>query len=352
VNVLLAHHPVSIAGRSTTVGKVWQRVISTKPGTHHKRNLQRSNEAVKEFNEAINAVLPGLSAKAQELIAGFAGCDFEMFLRYPGLQYDLVKRSYTGQELFLDISRSGVPLKGHQHFLNEARLSAIALAIYFAGLLVSVPPPPPGAPQYPKLLVLDDVLIGLDMSNRIPVLELLRQHFSDWQIFLFTYDKVWYEIVHLQTQDDPAWRCHELYAGESHGGMQIPVQLPCGKGWDYYLARARKHLAENDERASAVYARAAFEGKLKKYCEKHGVWVKFNRDPRQVPNQAFWDASKKHALEAAQNDPAKTARLQTMFADVEMYRKIVLNPLSHSAAAAIVRAEIQGAIDAVARLTL
>ena len=92
-------------------------------------------------------------AKAQELIAGFAGCDFEIALRYPGLQYDLVKRTYTGQELFLDISRNGVRITGHQHFLNEARLSAIALAIYFAGLLVSVPLAPPGAPQYPKLLV-------------------------------------------------------------------------------------------------------------------------------------------------------------------------------------------------------
>src|SRR5215813_5970014 len=43
-------------------------------------------------------------------------------------------------------------------------------------------PPLQGWPDYPKLLVLDDVLIGLDMANRMPVLDILRQYFADWQI--------------------------------------------------------------------------------------------------------------------------------------------------------------------------
>ena len=80
--------------------------------------------------------------------------------------------------------------------------------------------------------------------------------------------------------------------------------------------------------------------------------MKFNRDPRQGANQSFWDASKNNALEVADNDPAKTPQLQIMFADVEVYRKIVLNPLSHSASAAIVCAEIHRAIEAVAPLSL
>src|SRR5207247_770854 len=48
----------------------------------------------------------------------------------------------------------------YHEFLNEARLSALAAAIYFSGLKQS-PVTNMG------LLVLDDILIGLDMANRM-----------------------------------------------------------------------------------------------------------------------------------------------------------------------------------------
>ena len=54
-----------------------------------------------------------------------------------------------------------------QTFLNEARLSALALAIYLAGRQVCADTL---QADTPRLMVLDDVLIGLDQSNRLPVL--------------------------------------------------------------------------------------------------------------------------------------------------------------------------------------
>jgi hypothetical protein len=41
-----------------------------------------------------------------------------------------------------------------------------------------------------------------------------------------------------------------------------------------------------------------------------------------------------------------------MFSRIETYRRIVLNPLSHTTPTTVTHAEIQGAIDAVAALTL
>lgn len=51
------------------------------------------------------------------------------------------------------------------------------------------------------------------MSNRMPVLDILREHFPDWQIILLTYDKIWYEIVRMQTDASRDWLYHELYLG-------------------------------------------------------------------------------------------------------------------------------------------
>ena len=158
----------------------------------------------------------------------------------------------------LQVYSKGSVIPSHHHFLNEARLSAIALAIFFAGLLVSIPPPAPGAPAYPCLLVLDDVLIGLDMSNRIPVLDMVKRYFEDWQVFIFTHDKVWNEIVWLDTKDFGSWCYHSLYAAVAHDGIEAPVHRPQNTGWPFFLAQAQEYLNADDERAAVTYARAAF----------------------------------------------------------------------------------------------
>lgn len=231
---------------------------------------------------------------------------------------------------------NGTLIPSHQTFLNEARLSAIALSLYFAGLLVTVPPAPPGAVEYPRLLVLDDVLIGLDMANRLPVLEILRSHFKDWQVLLFTHDRMWADIVQLQTQEEGTWCYHELYVRKAEGGLEIPIQRPRGEGPDYYLARAKAHLDVNDERAAVVYTRAAFESKIKSYCEKKKVPVAYNRDERRISGAEFWDAATQHAKEKAATNPTLLETLKLKFGKIEAFRKVVLNPLSHSGATTIV----------------
>jgi hypothetical protein len=305
---------------------------------------------VADFNTAFDPILTALSTKTEELLAGFPGCAFQLKLRFPKVDYDQTVRQYTGKELNLEIVLNGKPIPAHHHFLNEARLSAIALAIYLAGLLISVPAPVQGAPQYPRLLVLDDVLIGLDMSNRIPVLDILEKYFKDWQVFLFTHDKVWAEIVQLQTRGDKSWCYCELYLGDAIGGVETPILRPSEKGWDYFLARAKTHLTSSDERAAAVYARAAFESKLKSYCDKYHLPVAYNKDARRITAEDFWQPSKTSSLKKVAGDAAKETALNNMFNQIELYRKIVLNPLSHSAATPITRVEIQGAIDEVSQL--
>ncbi len=149
VTALLAHYPVpTTGGRTTTIGKLWQRVRDSKPRNHHKGNLQRAFNSVNEFNQALEPVLPPLTEKLRELLQDFPGCKFDLSLDFPKVLYDEHSRIYTQSELNLRLAFGGKPIPGHQHFLNEARLTAIALATYFAGLLVSIPAPPPGAIAY------------------------------------------------------------------------------------------------------------------------------------------------------------------------------------------------------------
>ena len=76
-----------------------------------------------------------------------------------------------------------------QSFFNEARLTAIALAIRFACLQS-------GKPQEGQFLALDDMLISLDMSNRMKVIRYLLDDMADkYKIYLFTHDKLFFEYL-------------------------------------------------------------------------------------------------------------------------------------------------------------
>lgn len=329
-------------GGSARIGDLWNEVLDSLPWRgNYKRYVLKCRHAVDQFNGAFQPILTPLMDQASRLLRKFPDCDFELGVAFQPIEYILKGKTFANQELILSVKRNGITVANHHDFFNEAKLSAIGLVIYLAGLVNTVPP----ASTHPKLLVLDDVLIGLDMQNRKPVLDLLTEYFAGWQVILMTHDKVWYEMVQLQLEGKTDWKAYELYLSDGF----LPLHQPREGGWDYFVARARRHLAANDERAAAVYTRAAFESKVKKYCDERSLPVPYKKDPRSMTAEAFWQAAQKCILAEA-TDPTLIAVLPSLIAAINSSKKIVLNPLSHSATVPVTRLEVQSAIEAVQNL--
>ena len=83
----------------------------------------------------------------------------------------------------LGIQLNGRPISRPQSFLNEAKMTQLALSIRFAASLVNL------HQSDVKLLVLDDLLVSLDMSNRMKVVEILMSPtFKDFQKIILTHE--------------------------------------------------------------------------------------------------------------------------------------------------------------------
>ena len=208
-----------------------------------KNNQAQFKSQREQFNQGLISKLNELQTGASEILKAFE-YDLEISFKFNGIGYnyaDPVKeRQITGQEIILQVRLRNQSLRRHHVFLNEAKLSAIALSIYLASVLL-IPTPPL------KLLVLDDVLIGLDMSNRLPVLGVLENFFPDHQKVITTYDRQWYEMVRLRTLDAD-WKYIEFYRGRLED-----FEMPILKDAQSYLDKAREHLAAKDYKACAVY---------------------------------------------------------------------------------------------------
>lgn len=200
-----------------------------------------------DFNYGLSTTLNLLKNEAANILKRF-GYPVILDFDFQGVTSDLENKCLKGNEVILrvDFLNTKFPL-AHQ-FLNEAKLSAISLAIYLAALRVN-----PSSAL--KVLVLDDVLIGLDMSNRLPIIDILKDQFNDYQVFLMTYDKEWYEIL---KRHFPSWKTIELYAGQC-SDYEMPVLVENKK----YLDKAKFYLQGNDHKAAAIYLRTAFEVKIK-----------------------------------------------------------------------------------------
>ncbi len=284
---------------------------------------------IETFNTGLAGKIAELQTLAAEILRKFR-YDVTLNLTCEDITYNRETKTLDNQRILLTVEFLDKQISAHHRFLNEAKLSAISLAIYFAALLLQ--------PESDlKVLALDDVLIGLDMSNRLPVLDILATDFPNHQIFLTTYDKVWYEVVKQRTSEKE-WKYAEFYFSKSDEA-EIPVYVE-GKA---YLDKAREFLTANDHKACAIYLRSAFEEVIKKFCNEKRLPVRYRSEPNKLASQDFW--------EPIAHPQDGTSHLDApLITELELYRRHLLNPLSHATIANIPKKELEDAIEAVEQL--
>jgi len=313
-----------------TFSQQWNKLLTAIPKRrNYTQKIVNFQNEVEVFNQGLRAKLTELESEISSLIRYF-GYPLNIKFEFNGIQFDETARysssapesSLSGREILLNVDFLEKNIISPHLFLNEAKLSAIAIAIYLSSLLVA---PKPKL----KLLILDDVFIGLDMSNRLPLIDILKEKFEDYQIFLMTYDKEWYEILKGHFSD---WKMIEIYAGHL-GDFEIPVLVENKK----YLEKAKSHFQNHDYKASAVYLRTAFESIIKQFCEEKNILIEYREKPQKLKADDFWKRIKRY-VDAG------------LVQEIEQYRSLIMNPLTHAQLINPYRQAIQKAIDTVERL--
>jgi len=225
VHSLLRHTQVITgATRSTPLGDLWHSVLTRRPSSHRGHKwIGQVEHAAGIWNSNFAPLIGNLTHNTNRLLQFFDSSGMTVALQPAELAYSTATRQFEGRAVWLDVSLHGKVLAEPQHFLNEARLSALALALFLAGYQLNSSAPLEGGPDYARVLVLDDVLIGLDYANRIPLLKLLDAEFRDWQVLLFTHDEVWFELAREFTEGGKRWKYTKILGiRDAGGGVAFP----------------------------------------------------------------------------------------------------------------------------------
>lgn len=341
VDHLLRDYPLVGGG---TLGAAWDAIESCRPRSRW-ANHDPVNAACATFNNEFSAAITALLPFTREILKDLLGDALTLDnLVHSSVRYvdahQRRDRVVDGRLLKPVVHYRTHPLQRPQYFLNEARQSALALAIYLGSRLACTQRMPLMAP---KLLVLDDVLIGLDQSNRLPVLDVLMRHFHDWQIVLLTHDRLWFDMARERLEPKSHWSYLELHDASGGAARAIPVARSLAPSApDQALDQAQTFLTDGHLAAAANYARTAFELELRQWAERWSVKLRFRQDTKELQPQELMSAIREHQKARDPNsDAAKALR------EIELYRKVILNALSHAGPPGIERSEVQGAITAI-----
>jgi energy-coupling factor transporter ATP-binding protein EcfA2 len=272
---------------------------------------------LQDFNNGLRLLLRDLSNYLNTFLLYFDGNIKATFEFNPISKDDaLNKKGFIG----LKVTYCEKEISQYHLFLNEARLTALAISIYLSAHL-SVP-----ASEY-EILFLDDVFTGLDTSNRLPLLRILSapklteassDTFLNHQIFLTTYDRQWFDLARQHLGVD--WKAIELFVEEMSDNIIRPILIDPAHD---YLQKARSHFENKDYPACANYQRRECEKLIKKFLPDH---YKYNLDSGGniiATNSlgTLFDNLQKYCKENNLNISSLD--------DFKKYNKIVMNPLSH-----------------------
>lgn len=291
---------------SNPLGEDWEKIQTLKNSRKGTHDFSSCEEILKQFNLGLKEKLVEIKDISNKFVKYFNNnviIDFE----FNDIEIWGKEKALKNNQVILKVDFYNKHLDTHHTFFNEARLTSLGISLYLASILSN----PLGIPF--KILVLDDLLIGLDMSNRIPFIKILQESFSEFQIIITTYDKAWFEVMKTYFSD---WEKIEMYSKKlDNNNFEIPIIYQNSLD---FIIKSEEYLSLNDYKASAVYLRSEFEKVIKRLCNKLGLKVKYNMQAFKIDSNDFWESIKEN-----------TNLSSELIEKVELHRSIVMNPFSH-----------------------
>lgn len=211
-------------------------------------------------------------------------------------------------------------------FFNEAKLTCIGLAVRLAvadkkyvagGNLASV-------------LCLDDMLVSLDMSYRVPLTKALLRYANNYQLCVFTHDRSLYNLMHSNIKelgfDENDWHFYEFYRPDPATEGLVEPQ-PNKREVKTTKDEIKKHLETGDYPAAGNYLRKYAEELIKGFLPLNLTYKCSSKGVESLLLRALYDRTKANAKDG---DFCKLYDINpAVMPDISNHLNRLMNPLSH-----------------------
>jgi len=241
----------------------WLSIVENPPHKHKlvggaiNKARDEYDQRLNEFNLKLAGVVSSIGDTAVEFYddhfrEGDPNFEFRVGIA-KSANYNRVNKVVIPPVLKVEVKEASKAVHRPHVFLNEAKLTQLALSVRFAASLVNL------HESDLKLLVLDDLLVSLDMSNRMKVVEiLLSEQFNNYQKIILTHDLGFFREFQRLISDDLGNWCIRTLKGNASAGITA-------KASKNPLEKARQYINGHDLEEAALQLRKAAEETAKRY---------------------------------------------------------------------------------------
>lgn len=337
--------PIRVNGKEiSNAGEMWKEYQNgpTKVRGNIKKNNKNEFQSFEShFKSEFQKLIDFINQNSYDIIKEL-GYDINFTLSYtlPSSYIGYKIYDYQKYKIILTIDSyngKSIPINRPQTFLNEAKLTALALSIRLCVLKYRTNTLATDALQ---VLVLDDIMISLDMSNREMLSELLLKNggYADkYQLLFFTHDRNLFQFIDRrigQLNNKSNWKEIGIYIGKDSHGIEYPVIVD--EEADSY-SKAQKFKDAFDYETASIYIRKTLEQILKNLLPPEIL----KSDPDTfVSLQSMWGKFKQFY------SPIDT-NIMSLF---ENSKLLILNPAAHLLSKPIYKRELERAFKLVDEL--
>jgi hypothetical protein len=321
----------------TSAIEMWQEIQLgpgkfTKPNGDEIQVYKNSTEnkqfekLAKHFDDKFKDLIDFINANAPAMLKRL-GYDMDFELKYHEHTHKKGDSKYEWDIFKIDLKITSylgkiVNIYRPQSFLNEAKITAIAIAIRLTILRKRINEQ---APNVLKFIVFDDVMISLDMNNRDKFIDFIldkeNKFTEDYQLLFLTHDKNLYDFVTNKIKQWDSlnnWVFKEMYAGKNAASnKEFPILIDSDLT---LIAKAQKYLDAKDYTACSIYLRKELERII---VERLPIELKSKVNEKFIPLETLWDR-----MVERYNILGKeiTADIRKAFSESKLH---ILNPQAH-----------------------
>lgn len=288
------------------------------------------NAFVTHFNEQMKDLIDFINANAPSMLKKL-GYDIDFELSYNDItpHKGYTQYNVTSFEIpFIITNYLGTPITINrpQSFLNEAKITAIAIAIRLTILRRRINAQ---AGDILKFIVFDDVMISLDMNNRDRLIDFIldstNKFTDDYQLLFLTHDRSLFFYLKDKIRNaglKDSWLYKEMYV-DSSSSTEIPIIY----SHPNKLKKAEYFINKHDYPAAGIY--------LRTYCEEilDNLYPDQKKYAISLNNDGVYETKSQNLNDKISHLEwfcAKEGLDYTDFKDLKTYKSVILNSLAHN----------------------
>ena len=281
------------------LNELWQEIINLEKDKPRiiaeKDKYKRLQDKLTLFNEKLRIIISNINEPTNNYLQAFNYQKIEKIKLILSIEFGKYeKQVFTNPKIKVALSvlkeEEYKPILRPQSYFNEAKLTAIALSVRLAITQIKL------KNSSLKLLVLDDLLISLDMSNRDKVLDILLTDdiLKEYQKIILTHDKAFFEMAKhkFNYRQRGEWKYFEMYVDiDDERDIEVPYIKTDGQIYEN-LTRATEHFKNKDYPATANYLRKEVERLFDKHLQIDNFAEKIKLSKLKENEKLIWDIQK------------------------------------------------------------